>query len=811
MKKIALLFLLTIQIPLFAQNYRIEGTVEGLEGQYVYLGEDKKTPVDSAMVTGGKFMMENKLQEVKPLMLKIGTNRQHILLEENPIHVTYKSVLMEYKGKTFNRGQMSVKGSQDQALYQKMNQALTQEMMTMLAISLSGEENQDNPALKDSLGVMFIYAKNHTKQVFDSIVDHHTDSYVSAMIINDHFAKDHPLEELEGKYQRLSDRVKNSSLGEKIRHTLAILKATGIGQVAPDFTLPTPDGGSLTLSSLRGKCVLVDFWASWCGPCIKELPNIKKVYEKYHARGFEVVSISLDDKEANWTKAIEKHQIPWLHASSLKGWKCPVAKLYHVTGVPAMYLLDAEGRIVTDNARGEVLEQEVAKLCPQAPGISFQQGDWKSVMDLARQADKPIFLDIYTSWCGPCKMMANKVFPQPEVGDYFNANFINYKIDAEKGEGIEIAKKYQVNSYPTCLFLTHEGKIVSSFMGAKDVKSLLKEGATALKNYRILPELEALEAEYNNGNRQKEFLQKYCVKREEFGTKGGQPVFDYVQLLGDDELLLKENARWIQTLDIYDKDLMNRMVNVLQTNLPTRSSKEMTPFNNAIMKSLSTFINQSMEANKREEFEQLIGYKKRMNELMTSNNDNGVSASMGGGISYLATEQIQLAFYNKNKCDKEFSTVFLTYLQQKMAEHPTDSLIRNSNEEELTYSKLMKSDSVSVEDKKEIKQGRDLMKMFSGVKFQLLASTLFNAASHYWELNQPASENLRKDYLDWLKFFYALNRCSDVAIPVAEKMKELGYKTEAKALLEDLITFLSIQEDTAEEVQKVRNWMSSNN
>ena len=172
---------------------------------------------------------------------------------------------------------------------------------------------------------------------------------------------------------------------------------------------------------------------------------------------------------------------------------------------------------------------------------------------------------------------------------------------------------------------------------------------------------------------------------------------------------------------------------------------------------------------------------------------------------------IKLAFYNKNKYDKEFSTVFLNYLQRKMLEYPTDSLIRNSNEEELTYSRLMKSDSISAEDKKEIKQGRDLMKMFSGVKFQLLASTLYNAASHYWELNQPASESLRQQYVTWLKFFYALNRCSDVAIPVAERLREIGYKAEAKALLKDLITFLSIQEGTAEEVEKVRNWMSSNN
>lgn len=363
MKKIALLFLLIIQLPLSAQNYRIEGTVEGMEGKCVYLGEDKKVPVDSAVITQGKFVIENKLQEIKPLMLQIGKNKQYLLLDENPIYVEYKIVPIEYKGKKFERGQIIVKGDQDQALYQKMNQTLTQEMMTMLAISLSGENKENDEAFRDSLGMMFINAKNHTKLVFDSIVDHFTDSYVSAMIINDHFTKDRPYEELESKYNMLSDRVKKSSLGEKIKKTLVSLQATGNGQIAPDFTLQTPDGTELTLSSLRGKCVLVDFWASWCGPCIRELPNIKKVYEKYHDKGFEIISISLDDKKNNWIKAIEKHQIPWLHVSSLQGWKCPVAKLYHVTGVPTMYLLDSEGRIITDNARGEALEKEVSKHC----------------------------------------------------------------------------------------------------------------------------------------------------------------------------------------------------------------------------------------------------------------------------------------------------------------------------------------------------------------------------------------------------------------------------------------------------------------
>ena len=96
------------------------------------------------------------------------------------------------------------------------------------------------------------------------------------------------------------------------------------------------------------------------------------------------------------------------------------------------------------------------------------------------------------------------------------------------------------------------------------------------------------------------------------------------------------------------------------------------------------------------------------------------------------------------------------------------------------------------------------MKMFNGVKFQLLSGTLYNAAMHYWKLNQPANEKLKKDYVTWLHFFYALNRNSDIAIPISKNLKELGYVTEARNMLEDLIAFLSLQEDSEKEIEKIK-------
>jgi thiol-disulfide isomerase/thioredoxin len=135
-----------------------------------------------------------------------------------------------------------------------------------------------------------------------------------------------------------------------------------IGGQAPDFQQATPDGKMLSLSDLRGKVVLVDFWASWCGPCRRENPNVKRVYDEYKEKGFEILGVSLDRTEDRWLQAIEKDGLQWLQVSDLKGWKNEVALMYSVSSIPHTILLDAEGKIIARGLRGKQLEDKLAEI-----------------------------------------------------------------------------------------------------------------------------------------------------------------------------------------------------------------------------------------------------------------------------------------------------------------------------------------------------------------------------------------------------------------------------------------------------------------
>lgn len=157
-------------------------------------------------------------------------------------------------------------------------------------------------------------------------------------------------------YDKMKSDLPNSKYTKSLGKTVERMGPIVEGAIAPEIKLKTPDGTELALSSLRGKVVLVDFWASWCGPCRRENPHVKAIYERYKDKGFEIYGVSLDTKVSSWKSAIQKDGLTWKHVSDLGGWKSSAAKLYNVHSIPATFLLDQEGRIVKTGFRSNQLE-----------------------------------------------------------------------------------------------------------------------------------------------------------------------------------------------------------------------------------------------------------------------------------------------------------------------------------------------------------------------------------------------------------------------------------------------------------------------
>ncbi len=156
--------------------------------------------------------------------------------------------------------------------------------------------------------------------------------------------------------EKLEAEFPGTVYATQLKKEADILGPTIEGREAPELNLVTPEGDSLALSSLRGKVVLIDFWASWCGPCRKENPHVKAIYEKYKDKGFEIYGVSLDNNMRQWQAAIAKDGLTWNHVSDLKGWRSSAAKLYGVRSIPQTFLIDQDGRIIKSGLRSGDLE-----------------------------------------------------------------------------------------------------------------------------------------------------------------------------------------------------------------------------------------------------------------------------------------------------------------------------------------------------------------------------------------------------------------------------------------------------------------------
>jgi peroxiredoxin len=147
-----------------------------------------------------------------------------------------------------------------------------------------------------------------------------------------------------------------------LKQKVALERKLAVGNPAPEISLPGPDGGEIKLSSLRGKVVLIDFWASWCGPCRRENPEVVRIYNRFRDKGFEVFGVSLDRDRDAWLNAIAKDGLVWTQVSDLKYWQSQAAQLYGVKSIPHTVLIDQEGKIIMRRLRGKALERKLEEI-----------------------------------------------------------------------------------------------------------------------------------------------------------------------------------------------------------------------------------------------------------------------------------------------------------------------------------------------------------------------------------------------------------------------------------------------------------------
>ena len=363
-------------------GYKLQGRIDGLPENAVLtfypLSHLDQEPIGETVVKNGQFTFSGDVPEPRALLMVVKNNYgslRFMVANGEEVNINGKVTgAQERDGKTFyNFSGVKVSGS---PTTDKLNKLLSRRNALDGRFSevrrkyahihkIFNTEGQ-NPAVIDSVTKSADYKKMQeeeslifadAKKIFEQAVKENGDSFWGPLMMIAQVTYFTP--ENRTMYESLSEAAKNSYYGKQVKAELYPLGQPG--DAVPAFSGKLIDGKQTSLAQLcKGKkYVLIDFWASWCKPCRKEIPNIKAIYDKHKANGFEIVSVSIDENEGQWRKAVEKEALVW---PNLRDTDKSIAKKYHVSSVPTMFIVDGQGRLVAENLRGEQLAAKIDEL-----------------------------------------------------------------------------------------------------------------------------------------------------------------------------------------------------------------------------------------------------------------------------------------------------------------------------------------------------------------------------------------------------------------------------------------------------------------